>query len=163
MNVRSVCWNRDENSSEEAGKGFRRESGTRGLGWGTLSMSKAFCTRDRPPESYLVSKPSQGSLCKAPRTHSKGCRSSWAWFWGLFSVPEPTCRNLVTSACETLQSCPTLCDSMTRSPPGSSVHGILQTSILEWVAISYSKGSSPPRDITPISEVSHTGRWILYH
>ena len=37
-----------------------------------------------------------------------------------------------------LQSCPTLCNPMDCSPPGSSVHGILQASILEWVAISFS-------------------------
>ena len=39
-----------------------------------------------------------------------------------------------------LQSCPTLCDPMDHSPPGSSVHGILQARILEWVAISFSRG-----------------------
>jgi len=41
------------------------------------------------------------------------------------------------------QLCPTLCSPMDCSPPGSSVHGILQARILEWVAISYFKGSSP--------------------
>ena len=40
------------------------------------------------------------------------------------------------------QSCPTLCHPMDCSPPGSSVHGILQARILEWVAISFSRGSS---------------------
>ena len=40
------------------------------------------------------------------------------------------------------QSCPTLCNSMDYSPPGSSVHGIFQARILEWVAISFSRGSS---------------------
>ena len=40
----------------------------------------------------------------------------------------------------------TLCDSMDYSPPGSSVHGILQARILEWIAIPFSKGSSHPRD-----------------
>ena len=40
------------------------------------------------------------------------------------------------------QSCPTLCDPMDCSPPGSSVHGILQARILEWVAIPFSRGSS---------------------
>ena len=44
------------------------------------------------------------------------------------------------------QSCPTLCGPMDCSPPGSSVHGILQARRLEWVAISFSKGSSRPRD-----------------
>ena len=49
------------------------------------------------------------------------------------------------------QSCPTLCDPVDCSPPGSSVHGILQARILEWVAISYSRGSSQPRDWTQVS------------
>ena len=43
---------------------------------------------------------------------------------------------------EVTQSCPTLCDPVDCSPPGSSVHGILQARILEWVAISFSRGSS---------------------
>ena len=50
-----------------------------------------------------------------------------------------------------LQSCPTLCDPMDCNLPGSSVHGILQARILEWVAISFSRGSSQPRDRTCIS------------
>ena len=45
-----------------------------------------------------------------------------------------------------LQSCPALCDPMDCSPPGSPVHGILQARILEWAAISFSRGSSRPRD-----------------
>ena len=50
-----------------------------------------------------------------------------------------------------IQSCPTLCDPMDYSPPGSSVHGILQARILEWVSISSSRRSSPPRDRTWVS------------
>jgi len=46
------------------------------------------------------------------------------------------------------------------SPPGSSVHGISQARILKWVTISFSGGSSQPRDWTHISCI---GRWILYH
>ena len=46
------------------------------------------------------------------------------------------------------------------SPPGSSLHGILQARILEWVAIPFSRGPSPPRDWTRISCI---GRQILYH
>ena len=49
------------------------------------------------------------------------------------------------------QSCPTLWDPMDCSPPGSSVHGILQARILEWVAIPSSKGSSQPREQTQVS------------
>ena len=47
------------------------------------------------------------------------------------------------------------------SPPGSSVHGIRQVRILEWVAILSSRGSSQLRDRTPVSSVSCTGRWVL--
>ena len=47
---------------------------------------------------------------------------------------------------KSLHSCPTLCDPVDCSPPGSSVHGTLQARILEWVAVSFSRGSSPPRD-----------------
>ena len=47
-----------------------------------------------------------------------------------------------------LLSCQTLCNSMDCSPPGSSVHGILQARILEWVAMPSSRGSSQPRDRT---------------
>ena len=65
--------------------------------------------------------------------------------------------------CSDTRSCPTLCNPMDCSLPGSSVHGILPARILEWVAISSSKGSSLPRDWTRVSCVSCIGRWILYH
>jgi len=59
------------------------------------------------------------------------------------------------------QSCLTLCDPMDCSPPGSSVHGILQARILEWVAMPSSTGSSRPRDRTRVSCVSCTaGRFF---
>ena len=54
---------------------------------------------------------------------------------------------------KSLQLCPTLGNPMDCSPPGSSVHEILQTRILEWVAISFSRGSSWPRDGTSISYI----------
>ena len=50
------------------------------------------------------------------------------------------------------QSCPTLCDPLDCSLPGSSVHGILQARILEWVTISFSRASSLSRDQT----------WVFY-
>ena len=55
--------------------------------------------------------------------------------------------------CPVTQSSPTLCDPMDYNPPSSSVHGIFQERILEWVAISYSRESSQPR-IKPASPVS---------
>ena len=65
--------------------------------------------------------------------------------------------------CSVAQLCLTLCDLMDCSPPGSSVHGIFQARILEWVVISYSRGSSLPKNWTRVSGISYTGRWILYH
>ena len=53
-----------------------------------------------------------------------------------------------------IQLCPPFCDLMDYSLPGSSVHGILQTRILEWVAIPFSRGSSWPRDWTQLSCVA---------
>ena len=60
------------------------------------------------------------------------------------------------------QLCTTLYNSMDCSPPGSSVHGILQARILEWVTIYFSREFSPPRDWTHISCVSCISRWVLY-
>ena len=54
--------------------------------------------------------------------------------------------NSCTMCCT--QSCLALCNPMDCGPPGSSVHGTFQARILEWVAISYSRGSSQPRDRT---------------
>ena len=56
-----------------------------------------------------------------------------------------------------------LCNPMDSSLPGSSVHGILQARILEWVAVPFSRGSSCPRDWTCSSYVSCIGRRVLYH
>ena len=54
-------------------------------------------------------------------------------------------KNKVKWVSEVSQSCPTLCDPMDCSLPGSSLHGILQARVLEWVAIAFSRGSSRPR------------------
>ena len=60
-------------------------------------------------------------------------------------------EDLCMCVCSVAKSCPTLCDPMDCSPPGSSVHGIFQARILEWVAMPSSRGFSPPRDQTSIS------------
>ena len=61
--------------------------------------------------------------------------------------------------CECAQLCPTLWNPMVCNPPVSSVHGIFQARMLEWVAISFSEGSSWPRDRTHVSCI---GRQILW-
>ena len=62
------------------------------------------------------------------------------------------CRYLVA------KSCPALCDLVDCSPPGSSIHGVLQARMLERVAISFSRGSPRPRDQTQVSCTS--GRFL---
>ena len=64
----------------------------------------------------------------------------WPHFWG-------ECE------CEVTQLCLTLYNLMDCSLPGSSVHGIFQAIVLEWIAISFSKGSSQPRDQTQVSRI----------
>ena len=73
-----------------------------------------------------------------------------------------SCINIL-SVCLSAQSCMTLYTHMDYSLPGSSVHGILQAKILEWVVDSSSKGSSQPRDQSHIFYVSCIGGQILYH
>ena len=64
---------------------------------------------------------------------------------------------------EPLQSCSTPCNSMDCSLPGSSVHGILQASILEWVSRPFSRGFSHPRDRPRVSLCLLHCRRVLYH
>ena len=77
-------------------------------------------------------------------------------------IPNPTGLQTVLYfiSCSVAQLSLTLCDSMDHSPPGSSVHGVLQARILEWVAYPFSRGSSWPRDQIRVSCI---GRRILYH
>ena len=70
-----------------------------------------------------------------------------SWNFGLLQYA------VAESESEVAQSCLTLCDPMDCSLPESSVHGIFQTRILEWVAISFSRRSSRPRDRTRVSRI----------
>ena len=64
--------------------------------------------------------------------------------------------------CLCAQSCPTFCDTMDCSPPGFSVHGILQAKILDWVAMPSSRGSSDPW-IEPMSPALQVDSLLLSH
>ena len=76
-------------------------------------------------------------------------------FCFIFFFRLKACRILTPqSESEVAQLCPTLCDRMVCSLPGSSVHGIFQAKILEWVAISFSRGSSWPSDRTRVSLIA---------
>ena len=76
--------------------------------------------------------------------------STWAprFLTICLQVSEMLSQPLSEWVSEVTQLCPTLCDHMDCSLPGSSLHGILQARVLEWVAISFSRGSSRPRDWT---------------
>ena len=85
-------------------------------------------------------------------------------------VTESLCRiaeidiivNRLCMRAKLLQSCLTLCDPMDCSPPGSSVHGILQARALEWGVVP-PPGDLPDPGIEPASLVSSIGRRVLYH
>ena len=76
------------------------------------------------------------------------CRNSFLMTFVMSGVPLTSSQQALVT---TTNSYPTLCDPMDYSPPGSSIHGILQARILEWVAIPFSRGSSQPKDQTRVS------------
>ena len=86
-----------------------------------------------------------------PRDRTQGSCVSWI---GKRSLHHYClyCR-LSESESEVSQSCPTLCNPMDCGLPGSSVHGISQARVLEWIAISFSRGSSWPRGRTRVSRI----------
>ena len=73
------------------------------------------------------------------------------------------CKTTIVVGYVRTQSCLNICNPMDCSLPGASVHGIFQARILEWVAISYPRGSSWSRDWTQVSYISCIARQILYH
>ena len=82
------------------------------------------------------------------------------------SCPSEGCALATCGQCvcaKLLKLCLTLCDPVDCSPPGSSVHGILQARILEWVAMPSDRGSSQPGDQTCVSCISCVGGRVLYH
>ena len=83
---------------------------------------------------------------------------------GFSSIPSPSFQPGLSFVCpQSLKSCLTFWDPMDSIPPGSSVHKIFQARIMNWVAISFPRESSQPRDWTWVSWVSCIDRWILYH
>ena len=98
---------------------------------------------------------------KRERWAAPGGRKSWhflsvlLWARGFLFMSSVSSRLSVSVT----QSCPTLCNPMDCSSPGSSIHVILQAGILKWVAISPSRGSSRPRDRTQVSRIA--GRRFL--
>ena len=97
------------------------------------------------------------SLSFHSKEYQEACRFIFSCFsWCLLQGFRKQQR--IESESEVAQSCLTLCDPMDCSLPGSSVHGIFQAIVLEWTAISFSRGSSQPRDWTQVSYI--VDRWF---
>ena len=112
-----------------------------------------------PPETHSEG-PSVGigscswrfAKCRINSGHERARTGARGWWSHRILHPSSRCL------CKSFQSCPTLCNPMDCSPPGSSVHEILQVRILEWVAVASCRGSSQPRDRTHVSYIFCTGR-----
>ena len=143
------------------------------------SKCHRLCLQNKPWIQPLLPAPSRQNPRLLPVS-----RAPYMPFWPFrsphFSYPEPStlpcpqhlacskpsakmCVFMSSCACLVIQLCPTLFYPMDCSPPGCSTHWIFQARVLEWVAISFSRRSSQPRDQTHVSRVSCTGQQILYH
>ena len=89
------------------------------------------------PETAVHQAPLSLGFCRQEHWVAISFSNVWKW--------------KVKSESEDAQSCPIRSDPMDCNPPGSSVHGIFQAKVLEWVAISFSRGSSWSRDQTQVS------------
>ena len=78
-------------------------------------------------------------------------------------LPPTRTPHIIIKESEVAQSCPTLYDPMDCSLPGFSVHGIFQARVLEWVAISFSRGSSQPRNRIRVSRIVGRSFYPLSH
>ena len=125
------------------------------------------CVLKNPPamwETWVWPLGWEDSLEKGMATHSSIL--AWRIPWTVWSMGSQRLRHdwatfTFTFFFKSLQSCQTLCDPMYCNLQGSSVHGILQARILEWVAMPFHRGSSRPGDRTHVSYVSCIGSWVL--
>ena len=126
-----------EMSQKEKDKGFRRGSVVKSRLQCRSCRRRGFepCVRGIPWGRIMVAH------------SSKKTRTNKIWYH--LYVESKIWHKLSES--EVAQLCLTLCNPGDCSPPGFSVHGILQARILEWIAISFSRGSSQPRDQTRVS------------
>ena len=122
---------------------------------GCAPQSKAQLLSSAPLHILLCVPVSVSFLLAPPPTH-RICNRSLVYPYrtkGDYTNPTPL-PQVISVLCLVAQSCPTLCAPMDCSLPGSSVHGILQARILEWVAFPFSRGSSQPKDWTQVYPIA---------
>ena len=102
--------------------------------------------------SYFIFPPESAQFISVPQSCPTLCNSMDCSKPG-FTVNHQL-WNEGESESEVTQSCPTLGNPMDCNPPGSSIHGMFQARVLEWVAISFSRGSSRLRDRTRVSHIA---------
>ena len=139
-----------------------------GVGWtGRLGLTNihywSFVYNRKLLRTYCIAQGTLPSALWRPKWEGNSKKGIYVYLRLIHFAPQQKltqhCKATMP-ACSVAQSCLTLCNPTECSPPGSSVHGILQERILHWVAISLSRGSSLPRNWTWISCI---GRQILYH
>ena len=111
------------------------------------SLANLRCPTCNTSPALPLPKPSVEAQSKSPLTFRVSAMAHIG-ATGFLPVPPSVCELV-------LQSCLTLRNPMDCSPPGSSVHGILQARIREWIAIPFSRGSFRPRDRTRVSCLPH--------
>ena len=128
-------------------------------GWdlvpGRWNFTDPWCSREQDSCGWTHTPQKQLLATGREISSKRECRHWTAWrglsIGGLRGHELPTLRprrakKAWVLCCLVTKSCATLCDPVDCSRPGSSVHGSSQASILVWIAISFSRGSSPPRD-----------------
>ena len=120
------------------------------------------CSLPQAPQSMGFSRQEYWSGLPLPSPNENRNTSKYLGHW--VEVSEVHCfrggvkidkdKDFPVLVCVITQLCPTLCDPVDCSLPGSSVHGIFQARVLKWGAISFSRGSSQPRDQTRVSRIA---------
>ena len=150
-------------ASEDEGQKYKKEGEDEEdkalrIHFSSLRLCSNLSRNLRPPGSKLRSPFFQASF-------NSDVVTKWLWECRVvcftnFSFPTWRYYQNCCCCCLAAKSCPALCHHIDCSPPGSSVLGISQARILKWVAISFSRGSSRPRDRTCGFCI---GRRVLYH
>ena len=140
--------------NKEGGNGYLQGGDV----WTKLTWSNQLLTTSKGREFYTEVIFNSQVQKRRHLAHSKREKGLWNYFsegseeWRLIG-DKVRSQKVYESESEVAQSCPTLCDPVDFSLPRSSIHGIFQARVLEWVAISFSRGSSQPRDRTRVSRI----------